>query len=110
MTTTTGFRTDRLGSYIEKDPDARLDYTIDWSDWVSNDTLQTAVWRTSTITGDPAPLTLVSNVTNTGQGVSTVLITGGSAGNTYTVTCKVTTTNALIDERYFRIIAKNRTA
>ena len=111
MTTITGFRTDRLGSFIEKDPDARLDYTMDWSDWLSaSDALQTVVWRTSTIAGDPAPLTLGSNTTNTGTGITTVLVSGGSAGNTYTVTCKITTSGALIDERYFRIIAKNRTA
>jgi hypothetical protein len=110
MTQLTGFKTDRIGSYIEHDPDATLDYTMDWSDWLSSgDPLDTVIWRVSTITGDPAPMTLGSNTTNTITGVSTVLVSGGSAGNVYTLTCRITTDNGLIDERFFRLFAKNRT-
>ena len=110
MTQLTGFRTDRIGSFIEKDPDATLDYTMDWSDWLSSgDPLDQVVWTVSTITGDPRPMTLGSNTTNTNTGVSTVLVSNGSAGNVYTLTCRVTTDNGLIDERFFRLFVKNRT-
>jgi len=111
MTQLTGFKTDRIGSYIEKDPQAKLDYTMDWSDWLpSGDPLQSAEWRVSTVTNDTANVIIHSNTTSGITGLSTAIISGGSAGNTYTVTCRITTTNGLIDERYFRLSVRDRSA
>ena len=115
MTQITGYRTDKTGSYIEKDPQAKLDFTMDWSDWLaSGDPLRTVVWRASAATtyvGTPgANLTIHSNTTSTINGTTTAIISGGSAGNTYTVTCNITTDNGLIDERFFRIQVRDRSA
>ena len=111
MTQLTGFRTDRIGSYIEKDPQARLDYSMDWSDWLaSGDPIQVAQWSVSTVTSDTANVVIHSNTTSGVTGISTAIISGGSAGNIYTVTCKITTTNGLIDERYFRLSVQDRSA
>ena len=109
MTQLTGFRTDRLGAFIDKDPDATLDYSMDWSDWLAQgDALATQEWRVSTIAGDASPMSVTSSSLNGVTATTTAIVTGGTAGNTYTLTCKVTTDGGLTDERYFRIIAKNR--
>jgi hypothetical protein len=109
MTTITGFKADHYGAYIEKDPQATLDYSIDWSDWLTaNADVATSIWTVSSITGDPTPLHLNANSIAAVTNVTTVYIDAGSSGNTYTVTNKVTTTNSLIDERYFRIRVQNR--
>ena len=109
MSNITGFRTDRSGAWIEHDPDSRLDYSLNWSEWLSGgDTLSTSSWTVSTITGDAAPLVIHSQNTNTVTGISTAVISGGTAGNIYTVKNRVTTGSGLIDERTFRLIVKNR--
>jgi hypothetical protein len=109
MTTITGFKADQYGAYIEKDPQANLDYSVDWSDWLAQgDNLRTSSWTISTVSGDGSPLTQTANTTNTNTSTSTIYVSGGSAGNTYTVTNHITTDNGLVDERYFRIRVKNR--
>lgn len=110
MTQLTGFRQDKLGAYIEKDPEATLDYTMDWSDWLaSGDPLVDSTWTTSTITGDADPIVLGTVTTSPITGQSTVIVSGGTAGNAYTLTCQIETDNGLVDERYFRLFVKNRT-
>jgi len=109
MTIITGFKADQYGAYIEKDPDATLDYSVDWTDWLAQgDSLQTSVWTVSTVTSDYRPLLQNSNTVNTVTSVGTVFISNGSAGNTYTLTNRVTTDSGLTDERYFRMRIKNR--
>jgi hypothetical protein len=102
MATLTGFQQDRVGHFIEKDPYAILDYTLDWTNWMpSGDTISSITVTAETISGDAAPLAIDSS-TNT-----TVLVTanisGGTAGNIYNVEYKIVTTNGLRDSRNFRI-------
>ena len=68
----TGFESDTLGDYIIKDPDADLDYALDWSAWLDGDTINTATWTVGagltkhdeTVSGD----------------IATVWLKGGNAG------------------------------
>lgn len=109
MSNITGFRTDRSGAWIEHDPDSRLDYSLDWSEWLSSgDNLATSTWTASTITGDAAPIVINSQNTNTSTGISTAVISGGTAGRIYTIKNRITTGSGLIDERTFRLVVKNR--
>ena len=110
MTTISGYKTDRIGAYIEKDPDARLDYTVDWADWiVGGDQIASAHWTVSTIASDPLPLSqFQSNVLTAVDHRCTVYLANGSVGNTYTITNRITTTQGIRDERFFRIIVKQR--
>jgi hypothetical protein len=104
-----GFRKDRDGAYIVKDPQSILDYSVDWSDWlVGADAIDTSVWTVSTFTGDTAPLEEES--ASDASGIATVILSGGTAGKIYTVTNNITTTSGLVDERYFRIVVKNKSA
>jgi len=111
MTTTTGYLKDRIGAYIEKDPQARLDYSIDWTDWIAGgDIITNSHWTISTITSDPLPMTQwTSNIFTTTPAITTVYLANGSVGNTYTITNRITTSNQIVEERFFRIVVKDRT-
>lgn len=95
-----GFTFDAQGYYITKDPDATLDYTLDWSTWLGADTIASVAWTL------PSGITLEtqSNTTTT----ATAWISGGSAGVTYRVTCRITTAGSRIDDRSFRLNVAER--
>lgn len=102
MATLTGFQQDRVGHFIEKDPYAVLDYSLDWTNWMpTGDTISAITITAETISGDAAPLAIDSS-TNTDY-IATANISGGTAGNIYNVEYKITTTNGLKDSRNFRI-------
>lgn len=75
-----------------KDPEAVLDYSIDWSEWlVDGDALSDSDWSAEdgiTIDND----TLVGNIT-------TVWLSGGSVNKSYRVVCHITTTGGREDDR-----------
>lgn len=66
-----------------KDPSAKHDYSIDWSDWLASDTIATSTW-----TADAGITT--SSPTNTTTATK-VFAHGGTAGKTYLLTNTVTT-------------------
>jgi hypothetical protein len=68
-----------------KDPDEVLDYQIDWSRRLYSDTIVTSTWPTTL----PAGLTL-GVMTNTLR-TTTVWLSGGVNGTTYTLTNRITT-------------------
>jgi hypothetical protein len=108
MSTITGYKKDTVGSYIEKDPSARLVYSMDWSEWLPvGDTLATASYAISTITGDTAPIVRQSQGVSGGT-VSYVELSGGTAKEIYTVTATITTVDGNTDRRAFRLKVINR--
>lgn len=84
-----------------KDPDATLDYVWNWADWLGADT----------ITGTPT-FTVPSGLTKTAQSntttTATAWISGGTAGTTYDVACKIVTAGGRTDERTIKITVRNR--
>jgi|TARA_A100001391_G_C4849946_1_gene219432 hypothetical protein len=103
MATLTGFKTDRVGAYIEKDPFAVLDYSLDFTDWMpAGDTINTiSVSADSGITVDSTSKT---------DYVATATLSGGTAGTIYNIEYRITTTNALQDSRNIRIKVLERQA
>lgn len=103
----TGFKQDNIGAYIIKDPDATLDYTIDWSNVLSgSDTIssvaydvQTGLSLSTAIGG--------SNFTNTDT-TSTCNLTGGTAGTIYSVECTIITSEGRTFVRHFRVKVENQ--
>ncbi len=81
-----------------KDPDARLDYTFNWADWLKDDAIQLSSWF---IAGPTAEVTIVTQ-TNTAS-VATVWLEGGVSGNKVTVTNRITTIGNRIDDRSMEI-------
>ena len=85
-----------------KDPNAVLDYVIDWSDWLEvGETILSSEWA---MNGDA---TIAHNTyTDT---VATVWVSGGTA--TFTVTNSITTTSVPVarqDDRSLTIKVKNK--
>ena len=106
MATLTGYKKDQVGYYIEKDPDAVLDYAIDWTTWLDDDTIATSTWTIETISGDASPLAKESAL-NTNY-VATVILQGGTVGNIYNIKNTITTGNGYTDVRNFRVKVQNR--
>lgn len=83
-----------------KDPDAVLDYTVDWSAWLGADTIASVV-----VTPEDGITVDDTSFTDT---TATAIISGGTAGVTYAVTFQITTAAALVDERTITLIVAER--
>lgn len=88
-----------MATYLH-DPEAVLDYGVDWSAWLGTDTLASVTWTV------PTGLVLASQANTTT--VATAWISGGVAGSVYTVECKVTTAAGRTDERSFQLRCQER--
>jgi hypothetical protein len=83
-----------------KDPDAILDYAVDWSRWLAGDAIAASTWFV------PTGLTKATE-SNTAT-KATVWLSGGVAGQTYTVTNRITTTGGRTEDRSFTIRVEER--
>lgn len=85
-----------------KDPNAKLDYSVDWTLWLApdSDTLASCSWSV------PAGLSLVAQ-SNTTK-VSTVWLASGTAGQAYDITNHIQTAAGRIDERTFTVLVRNK--
>ena len=79
-----------------KDPDAVLDFGFDWSDWLADgETISTSEWTVEAgITKDSDSKTTT---------VTTIWLSGGSAGTTYNLTNHIVTSGGREDDRSFRV-------
>lgn len=84
-----------------KDPDAKLDYSVDWNKFLTavNDTIATAVW-----VNDDVAIT----VEDAGDlnGFHTAFVSGGVLDANYTITSRITTTGGRINDSSFVILIK----
>ena len=83
-----------------KDPQATLDYTIDWSAWLGTDAIATSTW------------VLDAGITQANASMSgaqaTVWVSGGVAGHLYSVTNRITTAAGRTDDRSILIRVADR--
>ena len=99
-------------SIFKKDPDAVLDFKFDWAtstnghgftDWLdTGETIQSHV-----ITAE-AGITLDSDVAADANTSVVAWLSGGTAGTTYDVACKIVTTDGRTDERTMSIVVAER--
>jgi hypothetical protein len=102
MATLTGFKSDNVGTYIEKDTYSILDYTLDFTNWMpTTDTISTASVVVQTISGDATPLTLTSTAST--SYLVTAVLSGGTVGKIYNVKYRIITNNNKRDARSIRI-------
>lgn len=89
-----------------KDSDAVLDYEFNWADHPDGSWLSPSETIVSySIIASPG--ITVDSDTNDGEKV-TVWLSGGTAGNPYTVTCRITTNQGRTDDRTMTIRVVNR--
>lgn len=105
----TGFQQTNTGLVIDKDSQAQLTYTFDWSEWLNaNDTIATVEYDVAARRNDPAAMVIVTSGRTDTQ--TYVEVSGGAEGKVYIVTSKIVTANGLIDRRNFRINVVSRSA
>lgn len=87
---------------FKKDPNAILDYSFDWSLYLTPlaDSIQTATWIPDT------GLTIVSD-TKTST-TATAFVSGGTVGDILTLTCRITTVGGRTDDRSITLKIVNR--
>ena len=108
MATITGYKQDQQGAWIPKDPNARLVYSMDWSEWLAQgQTIVTVNYTENSRVNDTAPLVIETEGVQGGT-VTYAEISGGAVGKIYTVTAEITTDDSSVDRRHFRIKVENR--
>ena len=83
-----------------KDPNAVLDYGIDWTRWLAGDQIATSEWII------PTGLTKMADSKTATS--ATVWLSGGSVGQSYTVTNRITTAAGRTEDRSFTIRVEER--
>jgi hypothetical protein len=84
-----------------KDPDARLDYAVDWTDFLTDtDTIQAAEW----VDYDYPDLTIEDEGVE--GNMHTCFVSGGTVGRAYRVTSRVTTTEGRINDTTFIVFVR----
>jgi hypothetical protein len=109
MSTITGYKKDAQGTWISKDPEARLVYSMDWgAEWLAQGQTVVAVDYThNSRANDADPIIIHSEGVQNGT-VTYCELSGGSVGKIYTITAAITTDDGSLDRRNFRIKIENR--
>lgn len=84
-----------------KDPQATLDYVVNWASWLADSETITA----ATVTASTG---ITVNSSSHDDDTVTFWLSGGTDGTDYTVTCHVTTSAGRQDDRTTRIRVRQR--
>lgn len=84
-----------------KDPDDVLDYSFDWSNWLTTNE------QIVTFTALPTPGITIDSTSNTTT-VTTTWLSGGTAGSPYTVTHRIVTNQDRTVDRSMTIRVTSR--
>lgn len=88
-------------SLWQKDPNAVLDWEVDWSQWLATgETITASTWTV------PTGLTMQSNTFT--PTAATVWLSGGTVGNDYVVTNQIATNAGRTDDRSITIQCLDR--
>lgn len=85
-----------------KDPNAILDYSFNWGPWLDGDTISTSTWILD------SPLTIESASEVFDDTTTGLTISGGTLGEDYLVTNRITTAGGLTEDRSFELRCRNR--
>jgi len=83
-----------------KDPNAVLDYSIDWPRWLAGDQIAASEWI---VASGLTKMAESKTATST-----TVWLSGGTAGQSYIVTNRITTAAGRTEDRSFTIRVEER--
>ena len=83
-----------------KDPDAVLDYTIDWETWLDSDTISTSTWT--------VPSGITKNTDTNTTTTTTIWLSGGTAGISYDLLDRIVTAAGRTEDRTIAIIVREK--
>ena len=89
-----------MSEQMFKDPNAVLDYGFNWSGWLNGDTISTHEIIA------PEGITVDSSATD-GSSVTT-WVSGGTAGSTYRLVCRINTAGGRKEDRSLHLIVTDR--
>lgn len=81
-----------------KDPDAVLDYQVDWSAWLGTDTITASTWTLDT----GITKTLDTHTTT----AATIWLSGGTDGTNYSVSNRIVTAGGRTNDRTLTILVR----
>jgi len=96
------------GALLDKDPDAELNYVMDWTLWLGDDAeISVSEWI---ITGPDSDLVVDSDEIMAGSLKTQAFLSGGTLGRAYTLTNRITTneTPDRIDDRSVTLRIRQR--
>lgn len=84
---------------FEKDPQALLDYSVNWTTWLGSDTILTSTF----VVAPPGELLISSDSVDATNKIAMVWLEGGVRPKVYLVTNHVTTAGGRADDHSFQI-------
>lgn len=101
-----------LATFLQ-DPSDRLDYSINWANWVtSGDSISVSSWSVAAISDAQQSLMNIpagfGSTINTSLHTTTVWLQQGVAENDYLITNTITTVQSRVAERSFTIQCRDR--
>lgn len=94
-----------------KDPEAKLVYSMDWSEWLADgQNIVSVSYTENSRVNDTAPMVILDQGVISQGSVTYAEISGGAVGKTYIVTADITTDEGSRDRRAFKILVQNRLA
>ena len=85
-----------------KDPDAVLDYSVEWSAWLAGDEISSSAW----LLEQGAAIEQVTDAHTATK--TTIWLRGGDAGTTYLVTNRIVTVGGRTDDRTISVKVEDR--
>lgn len=85
---------------FEKDPNAVLDYVLDWTAWLASDTISTSTYQVS---GDITKASDTNTTTTT-----TIFLSGGTPGETYRIRNRITTAGGRTADWTFEVTVRDQ--
>lgn len=91
-------------SFYLKDPQARVDYAIDWVGYLDGATLAASLW--SVVPDEAGGIAVEQESFDPGR--TAARLSGGVVGHTYSVSNRVTLSDGSIDERSISLRVEER--
>lgn len=85
-----------------KDPGDRVDYLVDFTEWLGEDTISSVSWT--------VPDGITNYSTSGTTATATIWLAGGTHGQEHVITCQATTAGGRIKQRSFKVMVRNDTA
>ena len=91
---------------FNKDPQAKLDYSFDWREWLIAEQIASFTLLIDPVTPGTGLSVADTPAPTQNFGIVTFWLQGGVDSDTYNVTCRVTTTEGRTDDRTMKIKIK----